>query len=294
MAKIIYDIHGNATGYEPGVIYDLGFIVDGKRTPFYVGETSNPEQRLKDHKRAGKNATNESTLVYQTINAFNKAGIEWTMEILAEFGSEGPTDLEDEWIMHHLYKGYKLCNMKKGNANWLSERENVASDMRRRGISSFRKYREVLSAEAKQAEADRKHARWMKEEAEAQAHNKIVQLKAEKAKRALEEAERAQAEVIRQKEIARQRKEAAKAAADAKWKQIVLPAKQEFAQKQNACNKKNNKNKRGWKLLEKNANGSRNKHGPSWKQEQIKTTVVGQTWKTAFVISEVKIMKDWL
>lgn len=164
MAKKIYNHNGEFAYYEPGVIYDIGVIdpITKTRTPFYVGETSDPAGRLKAHARAGKNADDESTLVYQTIRALNDAGIEWTMETLAEFGKEGPTDLEDEWIMKHLYSGYKLKNMKKGNANWMTERESCAADMRKRSISSYRKYREVITQE----ELDRKHAEWMRKEEE--------------------------------------------------------------------------------------------------------------------------------
>jgi len=167
MAKIIRH-NGQFAHYAPGVIYDIGITdpTTNTRTPFYVGETSDPEERLKAHARAGKNADDESTLVYQTIKALDDAGVAWTMETLAEFGEEGPTDLEDEWIMKHLYDGYKLKNMKKGNANWMAEREACRDDMRQRSISSFRKYKEVLSIEEKQAEADRKHAEWMRQEEE--------------------------------------------------------------------------------------------------------------------------------
>ena len=167
MAKIIRH-NGEFAHYEPGIIYDLGIIdsTTNTRIPFYVGETSDPAGRLEAHKRAGKNADEESTLVYQTIRALNDAGIEWTMETLVEFGKEGPTDLEDEWIMEHLYDGYKLKNMKKGNANWMANREACKDDMRHRGIRSFRKYKEVISLEEKEAEAQRKHSEWMRKEEE--------------------------------------------------------------------------------------------------------------------------------
>jgi hypothetical protein len=165
MAKKIYNHNGEFAHYEPGVIYDIGVIdpITKTRTPFYVGETSDPAGRLAAHKRAGNNADNESTLVYQHINKLNAEGRAWDMQIVAEFGKEGPTDLEDEWIMKHLYNGYKLKNMKKGNANWMAEREACAADMRKRNISSYKKYREVITQE----DLDRRHAEWLaKEEAE--------------------------------------------------------------------------------------------------------------------------------
>jgi hypothetical protein len=224
MAKIIYDSAGRAVGYQPGVIYDLGMIIDGQRIPFYVGETSNPTQRFKDHVRQGENATDDSTLVYQTIKKLNEDSIKWTMATLAKFGSEGPTDLEDEWIMKHLYDGRKLSNMKKGNANWLAEREAVAGDMKRRGVSSYRKYKEVLSAEEKQAEATRKHAEWMAQEQERLRREEEIKLQTQRfkeqeelRKRIAEEIAAKQAEIIRQRQEESKRKAEAKAAAAAKW-----------------------------------------------------------------------------
>ena len=159
MAKIIYDSAGNFSHYEPGVIYHLVVDINGTDTPFYVGETHNPEQRLRDHILAGKNADETSTLVYRTIHDFDQANIPWTMKIVAEYGQEGPTDLEDEWIMSHLVDGHALTNMKKGNAQWLEERQQAAGDMRIRGIRSYRRYREILTQE----EANRRHAEWLAE-----------------------------------------------------------------------------------------------------------------------------------
>jgi len=161
MAKIISDI-GEDIKYAPGVIYDLGAIDNGTRIPFYVGETSNAEQRLTEHRRAGRRigADPDSTIVYQTINGLDNAGIEWTMEILARYGTEGPTDLEDEWIMNHLVAGIKLANMKKGNANWMTERQTAAADMRSRNITSYRQYRKVITQE----DLDKKHAEWLREQ----------------------------------------------------------------------------------------------------------------------------------
>lgn len=219
MAKKIYDHNGEFAHYAPGIIYDIGVIdpVTKDRTPFYVGETSDPEERLKAHKRAGKNADDESTLVYQTIRACDNAGVEWTMKELVAFGQEGPTDLEDEWIMKHLYSGYKLKNMKKGNANWMAEREACAADMRRRSISSFRKYKETLSIEEKAAEAARKHAEWMRQEEE-RTERERIQARAEIVRKELEAAlaERRAEQMRIEKENA-ERTAKLKAEAAAKW-----------------------------------------------------------------------------
>lgn len=218
MAKIIRH-NGEFSHYAPGIIYDIGIIdpTTNTRTPFYVGETSDPAGRLKAHARAGKNADEESTLVYQTIRALDDAGIEWTMETLAEFGKEGPTDLEDEWIMKHLYSGYKLKNMKKGNANWMAEREACAADMRVRKISSYRKYKEVLSIEEKQAEADRKHAEWMRKEEERTEKEK-AQARAEQVRQQLEAVMAQQrAEQLEKQRLKEEHLEKLKAEAAIRW-----------------------------------------------------------------------------
>mgnify|MGYP006280690039 CR=1 FL=1 len=164
MAKIIRDESGNVLGYKPGVIYDLGFYdpVDIVRIPFYVGETHDPDRRLQEHQREGKVADEASTRVYQTIRDIEAAGMGWDMKIIAQYGTEGPSDLEDEWIMKYLLADWTLTNMKKGNANWMTERQTEARDMRRRNITSYREYRRVITQE----ELDRRHARWLKQEAE--------------------------------------------------------------------------------------------------------------------------------
>ena len=202
----------NGIHYEPGIIYDLGIMVNGTRIPFYVGETSNAEQRLKEHQRAGKNADDDSTLVYQTINAFDQAGIEWTMKELDKYGEEGPTDLEDEWIMRHLYDGYKLTNMKKGNKNWMAEREAAAGDMRNRKIRSYKKYKEILTQE----DADRKHAKWLAEEEERKWKRKQLDNEEER-KRVAELVAQQQAEKIRQREIEKVKEAERIARAQAAW-----------------------------------------------------------------------------
>jgi hypothetical protein len=196
----------NGIHYEPGIIYDLGILVDGIRTPFYVGETSNPEQRLKDHQRAGKNADDDSTLVYRTIKDFDQAGIVWDMKELDKYGAEGPTDLEDEWIMRHLYDGLILSNMKKGNVNWMAERQAVAKEMKTRGIRSYKKYKEILTQE----DADRKHAKWMDEQ-------RAIDKREAERKRALELVAEKQAEKIRQREIEKVKEAKRIADAQAKW-----------------------------------------------------------------------------
>jgi hypothetical protein len=53
--------------------------------------------------------------------------------------------------------------MKKGNANWLAEREREAQDMRERGIRSYRQYREQLTLEQQTQRIEQRHERWQRD-----------------------------------------------------------------------------------------------------------------------------------
>lgn len=145
MAKKIYNEQGKVIGFEPGWIYILRYD-DGK--PFYVGETTDRERRMNEHRAGGKNATPTSETKYQVIKQLDALGVEWWMDTVTEYGSEGPEALEDETIMGLLYDGYTLTNEQKGNANWLMERQAVAADMRERGIRSYHEYRKIIEIES--------------------------------------------------------------------------------------------------------------------------------------------------
>lgn len=151
--------------YKPGIIYSLRFFAEGEWYPFYVGRTEDANRRFKEHKSAGKNANDESTHVYQFINKeLMPLGIEFEMHELEKYGSEGPTDLEDEHIVRLLVEGHQLKNMKKGDANWLAERQRAANDMKQRGMTSFRKYKERLSYEEQQRKIEEANAKRIAEE----------------------------------------------------------------------------------------------------------------------------------
>jgi len=146
--------------FEPGCIYELQVCVDGEWYAFYVGETTNTDRRLAEHQWAAKNATEASTLVYRTIkHQFEPAGCEWRMMPVHAYGAEGPEDAEDEHIMMLLRQGVTLTNEKKGNAAWMTQRVAEAQDMVQRNITSYRKYREVITQE----QADAKHREWLKD-----------------------------------------------------------------------------------------------------------------------------------
>jgi hypothetical protein len=142
MAKKIYQ-GDQVVGFEPGVIYELRY----GDTPFYVGETTDPDRRHAEHIYGGNSATVDSETKYQFINQLNSLGIEWTLKVVNQYGSEGPEALEDEHMMALLVDGYSLTNERKGNANWMAERLAVADDMRARGIRSYKQYKETVENE---------------------------------------------------------------------------------------------------------------------------------------------------
>ena len=143
MAIKIYNEAGEVTGYEPGIIYEL--VYAGQ--PFYVGETTDPARRLAEHQACGRNPEANPETKYQFIAALDRAGLEWTMREVSAYGSEGPEESEDERIMELLVSGVTLTNERKGNANWMTERQTIAGDMRDRGITSYREYQQVIKRE---------------------------------------------------------------------------------------------------------------------------------------------------
>ncbi|CAB4165972.1 GIY-YIG_SF domain containing protein [uncultured Caudovirales phage] len=137
----------NTDQYLPGIIYELQVCVDGRWEPFYVGETTNPGRRLSEHRTAAQAATDSSTFVYRSIAVFEAEGLEWRMMTVHEYGLEGPEAGEDEHIMMLLRQGVKLTNEKKGNADWMVTREAEAADMVARKITSYARYKEIITAE---------------------------------------------------------------------------------------------------------------------------------------------------
>jgi len=168
MSKPVYNSNGELAYYEHGVIYDLGEYdpITNIRSPFYVGETLNMDGRADAHRREGKNATADSTDVYQHIKSLDQASIKWDAKELVKFGDEGSTDQEAEWIYKHLYDGYKLQNMKKGNS-WAISAKVDLEEMRKLGISSRRVFaarKEREAEDIRNAKRDIKHAKWLVEQ----------------------------------------------------------------------------------------------------------------------------------
>lgn len=145
--------------YQPGVIYELRCKINDAWHPFYVGETINKATRLGQHQVSANHARDDSTLVYRFIHDYLTANnIEWDLFEVGQYFEEGPEALEDEHIMILLVEGVALKNSKKGNANWMTERMAVADDMRKRSITSYKRYKEVLTYEEQQRKVDEANA----------------------------------------------------------------------------------------------------------------------------------------
>lgn len=150
---------------KPGIIYELRFEIDNEWTPFYVGESSNHGMRMVQHRAA---AVTGDTYVYTFIReVLVPRNLKWEMVEVIKYGEEGPSDLEDEHIMNLLQRDIPLTNMKKGNANWMKNMIEMATDMKIRKITSYRQYRKVKEQESldeMSRTAEGKHAEWLRQE----------------------------------------------------------------------------------------------------------------------------------
>ena len=145
--------------YIPGYIYELRCKIGDDWHPFYVGETINKATRLSQHQTSAKYADETSTLVYRFIHDYlNASDIEWDLFEVDQYGEDGPEALEDEHIMRLLVDNVALKNTKKGNANWMDERMRVADDMRQRKITSYKRYKEVLTYEEQERKINEANA----------------------------------------------------------------------------------------------------------------------------------------
>lgn len=141
--------------YQPGYIYELRCKIEDAWHPFYVGETISISQRIGQHRVSAKYADDTSTLVYRFIHDYLDANnIEWDLFEIDQYGADGPEALEDEHIMRLLVDNVALKNTKKGNDLWMTERMAVADDMRKRKITSYKRYKEVLTYEEHQRKVD--------------------------------------------------------------------------------------------------------------------------------------------
>jgi hypothetical protein len=201
-----------------GVIYELRCCINNEWHPFYVGRTNNPKTRMSGHRSGAKTG---NTLVYQFIREqLVPADIAWDMFTVETY--EEYDEQEDEHIMGLLYDGIQLKNMKKGDARWMERRLAEAQDMQRRGVRSYRTYRQQLTLEEQQRIADERHAKWLFEQQEKQKQTRMQQVLAEvQAKRADEIAEKRKKEEARRLRAIKQQQEVeqARAIQRAEWEQ---------------------------------------------------------------------------
>ena len=143
-----------------GIIYELRCCINNEWHPFYVGRTEHQHQRLQGHRSSIINGT---TLVYQFIREqLVPANIAWDL-FPVDVYDDDYIDQEDEHIMMLLVEGIILKNMKKGDATWMQRRQAEAGDMRRRGLTSYRTYRQQLTLEEQERIAAERHERWLAE-----------------------------------------------------------------------------------------------------------------------------------
>lgn len=123
--------------FKPGVVYCL---VSGDLYKdfdvFYVGETHDPVRRQREHYTAGMNATKDSTEVYLHIGYLHREGIPWTLQVVQEYGSEGPQALEAEVMIKFTLAGCNLKNEKNGNMHWCQ----VLEEMSYLGFTEYSEY----------------------------------------------------------------------------------------------------------------------------------------------------------
>lgn len=216
----------NTDQFEPGCIYELQVCVDGEWYAFYVGETTDPDRRLAEHQWAAKNATEASTQVYRTIKfQFEPAGCAWRMIPVHEYGSEGPEAGEDEHIMMLLRQGVTLTNEKKGNANWMTQRVAEAQDMVRRNITSYKKYKEILSQE----QLNGRHAGWDKGNRRALPEDFYDKIGVSAEQRRQKERDRKERQARRDAEVAAHR-----ARQEAEWNEQVARMRASYGKKDDA------------------------------------------------------------
>lgn len=188
-----------------GIIYELRCCIDGEWHPFYVGHTDNPKSRMSGHRSSVKKG---QTLVYQFIREkLVPANIPWDMFEVERY--DHYDNQEDEHIMALLYDGVRLKNMKKGDSKWMERKLIEAEDMRKRGIRSYKQYREQLTLEEQERIAAEKHSKWVLEQEALKKQSQMARILAEMAVetqrkreiKAQEDAKKYEAQLRREREL---------------------------------------------------------------------------------------------
>ena len=105
-------------------------LVAQKTLVFYIGRTSDPQRRKKEHQYSSKKAHEKK---YVAIRAFEKANIKWDLEVIAEVTS--PDEPYEEFYMYQaLLNNAPLTNMKMGDAEMALDNPDLQN------YSEFRSY----------------------------------------------------------------------------------------------------------------------------------------------------------
>lgn len=102
----------------PDYIYALYYELDGKRDYFYVGRSIDIDRRMGEHLREAKAGHTEDSREF--IRNLLAVGIMFDHEILAVVTTEDE-HYEDFYCWQMMGRGYKLTNMKQGDAEKRAE-----------------------------------------------------------------------------------------------------------------------------------------------------------------------------
>ena len=94
-------------------IYHLYYIENGTKVPFYVGETEDPNRRLKEHQYGAIKSHEDK---YKFIRELRTNDIDFHMEVIREIHEDENTlDCEAFYLIKFINAGYDMQNMKAGN-----------------------------------------------------------------------------------------------------------------------------------------------------------------------------------
>ena len=96
---------------ERSYIYAIENTINGS---VYVGKTTNPQKRWRDHKAAANNLVEPTSMLYR---AMRKYGVEnFAFTIIDEHEDESYTleTLEPKWIAYYKDAGKKVYNLTNG------------------------------------------------------------------------------------------------------------------------------------------------------------------------------------
>lgn len=157
--------------FMPGVIYELGFATEDEWFPFYVGETTNADVRIAQHRSSAKTGT--QLLVYDFMREVVSCNLVTELAIIDSYGEDGPADLEDEHIMVHLLNGIKLQNQKKGSAVWMKNMLATKDKMMSSGHTSLREFK-IWDAEQVRLQNDARHQARVEAETQLSWHDQLI------------------------------------------------------------------------------------------------------------------------